>query len=110
MKLWKSLFITSLALSSMNVAAIESGEHASQGAKYSALGASNGGQALVEVAATAVAIPMTIVGLPVGLSVINAGFSEAGLISAASGIGVVGSVNEVSPFVIGEEIIIGSSN
>ncbi|MEE1674578.1 hypothetical protein SNR37_004021 [Agarivorans aestuarii] len=111
MKLWTSLLISSIALTSLNAAAVESAEHASQGVKYSALGASNGGQASVEVATTAVAVPITAVTVPIGLSVVlGGGDSDAAEDSAFSALKTADAINKSSPFAIGEEIIIGSSN
>lgn len=111
MKLWKSLLITSIALTNLNVVATESGQHASNGAKYSALGVSNGGQASVEVATNAVAIPITAVTFPIGFSVVlGGGDSEDAGDFAFSALKAADAINKSSPFEIGEEIIIGSSN
>ncbi|WP_220720068.1 hypothetical protein [Agarivorans litoreus] len=62
MKLWKSLLITSIALTSLNVVATESGQNFNQSAKHSALAGSTGLKGSGQVAVAAVTMPIMVVG------------------------------------------------
>ncbi|UPW19011.1 hypothetical protein M0C34_01675 [Agarivorans sp. TSD2052] len=125
MKLWKSLLITSIALTSLNTFAAESGQNFNQSAKHSTLAGSTGLKGSGQVAVSAVTTPVMIAGGisanvgsaaaqsgadsgPVGISIIVPAASVAvpGSMVAASAAEVANSVDAPVPFEIGELIVI----
>ncbi|WP_432460712.1 MULTISPECIES: hypothetical protein [unclassified Agarivorans] len=98
MKLWKSLLITGIALSSFNLAAADSGQHFTQSAKHSALAASNGLQGSGQVVASVVATPIVVVG---------ASTVVAGSAVLASGMALAESADSSVPLEIGDAIVVG---
>ncbi|BEU04984.1 hypothetical protein OAG1_37840 [Agarivorans sp. OAG1] len=125
MKLWKSVFITSIALTSLNVVATESGQNFNQSAKHSALAGSTGLKGSGQVAVSAATTPVmlvgglsTNVGSQVGKSAAESGPVGASVAVPAASVAVVGSTATVSaagiaekagapvPFEIGDIIVI----
>lgn len=125
MKLWTSLLITSIALSSLPSVAADSGQHFNQSAKHSALAGSTGLKGSGQVAVSAVTTPVMLVGGiganvgsaaaqsgadsgPVGASIVIPAVSVAvpSSMVAASAAEVANSVDAPVPFEISELIVI----
>jgi hypothetical protein len=125
MKLWKSILITTFALSSLNAAATESGQNFNQSAKHSALAGSTGLKGSGQVAVSAATTPVMLVGGlsskvgsqvaksagdsgPVGASVAvpAALVAVAGSTAAASAGGIAEKAGAPVPFEISDIIVI----
>ncbi|WP_163134183.1 hypothetical protein [Agarivorans sp. Alg241-V36] len=100
MKLWTSLLISSIALTSLNAAAVGSLENLSQSTKYSALAASTGLAGSGQLALSVVTTPVMLV---------SGGVAEVsrGVASGTQHIAEEASVPV--PFEIGEQVIIGAA-
>jgi hypothetical protein len=125
MKTWKSLLIASLAITSLHVAATESGQHFNQSAKHSALASSNGFKGSGQVAVSTATTPVMLVGGfsaaagstaaqsgaesgPVGASVVipAASVGVTGSVAASSAEGIAKAVDAPIPFEIDDVIVI----
>ncbi|GDY26217.1 hypothetical protein [Agarivorans sp. Toyoura001] len=126
MKLWKSLLISSLALSSLHLSATESGQHVNQSVKHSALAGSTGLKGSGQVAVSAVTTPVIVaggasanVGTGIGKGVKDSGpisvpvmvpaasLAVGGSAAATSAQGVAEKAGAPVPFKIGEQILVG---
>ncbi|BEU04985.1 hypothetical protein OAG1_37850 [Agarivorans sp. OAG1] len=101
MKLWKSAFITSIALTSLNAVAVGSLENLSQSAKYSALAASVGAAGSGQVAVSAIATPIMLV---------SGGVAEVSRGVASGTQHIAEEANVPVPFEIGDEVIVGAAH
>jgi len=92
MKLLTSLLPLTLALSSAQVYAQDSTQHASQANKHSALAVSHGAASGAKVASAAVAVPLIVAG-------------SAGVASAAGGSALLDSATKPAPLPVTEVTI-----